>query len=226
MPAQQLPGAVESQPDPALRLLGARWQRLKRVVDVSASAFLALVALPLAMLIATAIKIDSPGPVLFSHTRIGRGRRPFRLWKFRSMVDDADAGLEDYLRGDPEHAREWSASHKLRDDPRVTPLGRFLRKTSLDELPQFWNVLRGDLSLVGPRPIVAAEIPKYGDAMALYSRVTPGLTGLWQVSGRNDTGYARRIELDCDYIWNWSPALDMKILLKTLPVIFHGRGAY
>ncbi len=172
------------------------------------------------------MRIDSPGPVLFSHTRIGRGRRTFRLWKFRTMSVDADAALADYLDRHPDQAREWALTHKLREDPRITRIGRFLRKTSLDELPQFWNVLRGDMSMVGPRPIVAEEVPKYGGAFALYARVLPGLTGLWQVSGRNDTGYTRRVELDTQYIRHWSALLDTKVLFKTVRVILYGHGAY
>jgi lipopolysaccharide/colanic/teichoic acid biosynthesis glycosyltransferase len=142
------------------------------------------------------------------------------------MVGDADALLERYLRQRPERASEWDRTHKLKDDPRVTRVGRFLRKTSLDELPQLWNVLRGDMSMVGPRPIVAAEAAKYGPAFGLYTQVLPGLTGLWQVSGRNDTQYSRRVELDCHYIRNWSAARDLAILFRTAGVIVRGRGAY
>ena len=159
-------------------------------------ALVGLLAFVPGVLIALAIAIDSRGPVFFAHRRVGEARRTFRLWKFRSMVRDADALLERYLRQHPERASEWERTHKLKDDPRVTRVGRFLRKTSLDELPQLWNVLRGDMSMVGPRPIVAAEIAKYGPAFGLYSQVLPGLTGLWQVSGRNDTHYGRRVELD------------------------------
>ena len=201
-------------------------QRLKRIFDIGFTALLALASLPPGLLIALAIALDSRGPVFFGHTRAGRNQRPFRLWKFRSMVANADEILGAYLRQNPERYREWALTHKLRDDPRITRVGRLLRKTSLDELPQLWNVLRGDMSMVGPRPIVAEEIVKYGPAFALYSRVSPGLTGLWQVSGRNDTHYSRRIELDCYYIRNWTPALDLNILLRTVWVIVRGHGAY
>jgi Undecaprenyl-phosphate galactose phosphotransferase WbaP len=207
-------------------LLGSRAWLFKRVFDVAVVALLGLLALVPALLIALAIVIDSRGPVFFAHSRVGRGRRTFRLWKFRSMVEDADALLERYLRQHPGRASEWERTHKLKDDPRVTRVGRFLRKTSLDELPQFWNVLRGDMSMVGPRPIVAAEMAKYGPAFGLYSQVLPGLTGLWQVSGRNDTQYSRRVELDCHYIRNWSAARDLGILLRTVGVIVRGHGAY
>jgi Undecaprenyl-phosphate galactose phosphotransferase WbaP len=207
-------------------LLGSRARLFKRVFDLVLVALLGLLALLPGVLIALAIAIDSRGPVFFAHRRVGEARRTFRLWKFRSMVRDADALLKRYLRQHPGRASEWERTHKLKDDPRVTRVGRFLRKTSLDELPQLWNVLRGDMSMVGPRPIVAAEIAKYGPAFGLYSQVLPGLTGLWQVSGRNDTQYSRRVELDCHYIRNWSAPRDLEILFKTAGVIVRGRGAY
>jgi Undecaprenyl-phosphate galactose phosphotransferase WbaP len=208
------------------RLLGAGPRRVKRVFDLVFAALLALASALPALLIALAIALDSRGPVFFGHTRVGKGRRSFKLWKFRSMRDDADARLAEYLAANPLRAHEWAGAHKLRADPRVTRVGRFLRKTSLDELPQLWNVLRGDMSLIGPRPIVSQEAPKYGVGLALYSQVLPGLTGLWQVSGRNDTHYSRRVDLDCQYIRNWTVALDLKILLKTAAVVVRGHGAY
>jgi Undecaprenyl-phosphate galactose phosphotransferase WbaP len=207
-------------------LLGSRARLFKRVFDLMVVALLGVLALVPGVLIGLAIAIDSRGPVFFAHTRVGEARRSFRLWKFRTMVGDADALLERYLRQRPERASEWDRTHKLKDDPRVTRVGRFLRKTSLDELPQLWNVLRGDMSMVGPRPIVAAEAAKYGPAFGLYTQVLPGLTGLWQVSGRNDTQYSRRVELDCHYIRNWSAARDLAILFRTAGVIVRGRGAY
>jgi Undecaprenyl-phosphate galactose phosphotransferase WbaP len=210
----------------APKLLGGGPQRFKRVFDLIFAALLALAAALPALLIALAIALDSPGPVLFGHTRVGKGRRAFRLWKFRTMSDDAGARLAEYLAANPGRAREWAQTQKLRADPRVTRVGRFLRKTSLDELPQLWNVLRGDMSLIGPRPIVSQETPRYGVGFALYAQVLPGLTGLWQVSGRNDTHYSRRVDLDCQYIRNWSVALDLKILAKTAGVVARGRGAY
>jgi Undecaprenyl-phosphate galactose phosphotransferase WbaP len=207
-------------------LLGSGSRLFKRVFDVLLVAVLGTLAFVPGVLIALAIVLDSRGPVFFAHRRVGEGRRTFRIWKFRSMVRDADALLDRYLRQHPERASEWERTHKLKGDPRVTRVGRFLRKTSLDELPQLWNVLRGDMSMVGPRPIVAAEIAKYGPAFGLYSQVLPGLTGLWQVSGRNDMQYSRRVELDCHYIRNWSAARDLEILLKTVGVILRGHGAY
>jgi Undecaprenyl-phosphate galactose phosphotransferase WbaP len=201
-------------------------QRIKRVFDILFTLALALAALPFGIVIALAIALDSRGGVFFAHTRVGKGGRPFRIWKFRSMIAGSDEVLARYLDRNPTLVEEWRLTHKLKDDPRVTRVGRLLRKTSLDELPQVWNVLRGDMSMVGPRPIVSEESAKYGPAFALYTKVRPGLTGLWQVSGRNDTNYQRRVSLDCQYIRNWSLWLDAKILLKTVRVVLGGRGAY
>ncbi|MCU0227279.1 MAG: exopolysaccharide biosynthesis polyprenyl glycosylphosphotransferase [Bryobacterales bacterium] len=200
---------------------------LKRAFDIAAACFFIPLVLPLSLLIALAIRLESPGPVLFRHTRIGKGNRRFTLWKFRSMLRDSEQRLQQYLRAHPELASEWHASHKLKNDPRITRVGRFLRRTSLDELPQFWNVLVGDMSLIGPRPIVDAEVPKYGPAgFRVYTRVRPGLTGLWQVSGRSDTSYARRVELDTRYIRQWSIGMDLRIIWKTIGVILRANGAY
>ena len=207
-------------------LLNPRSQRIKRSLDLLFVVVLGAIAVVPGILIAIAIVLDSRGPVFFTHTRVGKGRRSLRIWKFRSMVKDADSRLEKYLLENPVSAAEWAMTHKLRDDPRVTRVGRFLRKTSLDELPQLWNVLRGDMSMVGPRPIVSAEISKYGSGFRLYSQVSPGLTGLWQVSGRNDTHYTRRVELDCHYIHRWSLWMDFRILVKTVRVVLMGHGAY
>ena len=142
------------------------------------------------------------------------------------MVPDGADRLARYLALNPEAALEWELTHKLRSDPRITRIGTFLRRTSLDELPQLWNVLLGDMSIVGPRPIVESEIAKYGSAYALYAQVTPGLTGLWQVSGRNDTSYRRRVELEARYVRQWTVMLDLRILFQTIPVVLSGKGAY
>lgn len=208
------------------RLVEPGAQRIKRVFDLFFTPLLGLLALVPGLLIAIAIKLDSRGPVLFGHTRLGKGGRPFRLWKFRSMVENADACLEDHLRRNQACAAEWAQTHKLRNDPRVTRIGRLLRKTSLDELPQLWNVLCGEMSMVGPRPVVAEEMYRYGGTSSLYAQVRPGLTGLWQVSGRNDTQYSRRVELDAEYIRDWSLRLDLAILLRTVRVVLRGHGAY
>ena len=211
---------------PRSGLLNPRAQMVKRVFDVLFACGLLILALPFALVIALAIATETPGPVFFGHTRIGKGNRSFRLWKFRSMVRDADAVLSRHLDRNPELRAEWLATHKLKSDPRVTGVGRWLRRSSLDELPQLWNVLKGDMSMVGPRPIVAEEVAKYGPAFSLYSQVPPGLTGLWQVSGRNDTSYRERTELDWRYIREWSMATDLLVLWKTVRVVLCGHGAY
>lgn len=203
------------------------WPRtFKRVFDVVVSAFLLVVLLPLFLLIALLIKLSSPGPVFYGHLRVGQGGKQFRAWKFRTMVQNADCVLSYYLEAHPELRVEWERDQKLKKDPRVTPIGRILRKTSLDELPQLWNVLKGEMSLVGPRPIVEGEVSKYGPFFGVYLRVRPGVTGLWQVSGRNETGYEERVNLDAYYVRNWSPWLDFYILARTVWVVLTGKGAY
>jgi len=199
---------------------------MKRLFDIVAALALAIPAIPLAAVIALAILLETRGPVFFTHTRLGKVRRPFRLWKFRSMRADADEVLGRCLARHPELSAEWRQNHKLKNDPRMTRVGRWLRRSSLDELPQLWNVLGGAMSMIGPRPIVWEEIPKYGSALRQYERVQPGLTGLWQVSGRADLSYRRRIDLDTEYIRRWSLALDLKILLRTVLVVLRGHGAY
>jgi Undecaprenyl-phosphate galactose phosphotransferase WbaP len=198
----------------------------KRVIDIVLALALAIVTLPLVLLIIFLIKRESPGPALYSHTRIGRGQRKIRVWKFRSMVMDGGKILDQYLSENPDAAEEWKENQKLRNDPRVTRIGRFLRRTSLDELPQIWNVLKGEMSMVGPRPIVQSEVDRYGECFSLYTQVSPGLTGLWQVSGRNDTTYAERVGLDAYYVRNWSVWLDFYLLARTATVVIEGRGAY
>jgi len=199
---------------------------LKRALDLALVALAALLGGWAVALIALAVKLSSPGPVFYGQRRLGRGGREFRAWKFRSMVKDADALLAGYLEQHPELRDEWERTRKLRDDPRVTWVGRFLRRTSLDELPQLWNVLCGEMSLVGPRPIVQDEVAKYGEHFALYAKVRPGLSGLWQVSGRSDTTYAERVALDCYYVRNWSVWLDLVVIARTVRVVLLGKGAY
>lgn len=199
---------------------------IKRLFDVVSACFFILLFLPVGFLIAAAIRIETRGPVLFRHTRIGKGNRHFTLFKFRSMAEDSEKRLADFLSKHPELEEEWAATHKLKDDPRVTRVGRFLRRTSLDELPQFWNILKGDMSLIGPRPIVDEEVPKYRGGFLLYTRVRPGLTGLWQVSGRSDTSYPRRVELDTRYIREWTLGMDLRIIWKTVGVVLRANGAY
>jgi Undecaprenyl-phosphate galactose phosphotransferase WbaP len=204
----------------------ARAQRIKRVVDLTLTLIGLLIALPFMALIALAIVLESGQPVFFSQERIGRGGRRFKVRKFRTMVVDADEVLRAYLATNPEARSEWEETRKLRRDPRVTRVGRFLRRASLDELPQLWNVLCGDMSLAGPRPIVEKEVSRYGSGFAFYMLTRPGLTGLWQVSGRNDTTYRKRVELDVQYVRNWSPGLDFSLFLRTFGAVLRGTGAY
>jgi lipopolysaccharide/colanic/teichoic acid biosynthesis glycosyltransferase len=208
------------------RLLDERLQRLKRVLDVAWALMLGVVAIPFVVVIAALVLLTSGRPLLYGHMRVGRGRRPVRIWKFRTMVVNADEVLAGCIRTNADRALEWQTTHKLKNDPRVTWIGRFLRRTSLDELPQIWNILRGEMSMVGPRPIVEEEVPKYGSAFQLYVSVRPGLTGLWQVSGRSDTSYRRRAELDSEYIREWKVSTDLRLLARTVRAIVVGKGAY
>jgi Undecaprenyl-phosphate galactose phosphotransferase WbaP len=201
-------------------------QWTKRMLDLLLTVGGAIICLPLFVLIAMWIKWDSPGPVFYSQRRIGYRGKDFRAWKFRSMISHADRVLEKHLLQDSRLREEWERTHKLRDDPRLTRVGRFLRRTSLDELPQLWNVWKGEMSLVGPRPIVDAEVARYGSGFGLYTKVRGGLTGLWQVSGRTDTSYEERVQLDKYYVRNWSVWLDLCILFRTIGVVLLRKGAY
>lgn len=203
-----------------------RYRFVKRSVDVAMVVLLGIVLSPVLLLIAAAVWLSSPGPVLFSHRRIRRHGEFFTMWKFRTMCINSGEVLERYLMMHPEARAEWRATHKLKCDPRVTRVGRFLRKTSLDELPQLWNVVNGTMSLVGPRPIVAAEVEKYGDQFWDYCSVKPGITGLWQVSGRSELSYEQRVELDRHYVQNWSLSVDAKILMRTWSSVVNRDGAY
>ena len=207
------------------RLLDPYRLAMKRGLDL----FLVLLASPIliltTVLIAVLIKLDSPGPVFYGHERIGFGGRRFKAYKFRSMVANADQVLAE-LQENEKACSEWKRAQKLKDDPRITRIGKFLRKTSIDELPQIWNVLTGEMSLVGPRPIVDKEVQRYGENFGLYLRVRPGITGLWQVSGRNDLTYAERVRLDVYYVRNWSVWLDLYLLSRTIMPVIYGNGAY
>lgn len=198
----------------------------KRCMDLVISIIGGILLLPLLFYIAVAVKMSSRGPILYGHDRIGKDGRHFKAWKFRSMFENSNDVLEYCLEQNPDLREEWELDHKLRNDPRVTRIGRFIRKTSLDELPQVWNVIRGEMSLVGPRPIVTAEISKYGAYYGLYTMVTPGITGLWQVSGRNNTTYEERLQLDAYYVRNWSPWMDMYLLIRTIRIVLFADGAY
>jgi lipopolysaccharide/colanic/teichoic acid biosynthesis glycosyltransferase len=197
-----------------------------RALDILIASAVLLFMAPLMVAVAVAIKIQDGGPVLFGHGRIGFEGRSFRCWKFRSMVVDAEDRLSALLARDPEARREWEADHKLRSDPRVTLLGRFLRVTSLDEFPQLFNVLAGEMSLVGPRPIVTAEVARYGRWFPRYCSVRPGVTGVWQVSGRNDVGYRRRVAMDVLYARTRSLPLYLGVLLATVPAVLKRSGSY
>lgn len=199
---------------------------IKRASDVVAVTLGSVLAAPLIAIIAIAIRLDSRGPAFYKQLRIGRDGKPFYVWKFRSMVADADARLKELLESDASARQEWNETQKLINDPRITRVGNFLRRTSLDELPQLWNVVRGQMSLVGPRPIIEAEVKKYEDRYVYYTQVRPGMTGAWQVSGRSDTTYNQRVELDTYYVRNWNLWIDLDILIKTVGVVLKREGAY
>ena len=200
----------------------------KRFFDVVFASFAIIISLPLMIPIAMIIKLTDRGPVFFGHERVGFRGKKFKVLKFRSMYPDADKRLKDILENDPIAREEWERTFKLKNDPRITPIGKFLRKTSLDELPQFFNVLKGDMSVVGPRPVVEEELKKYyKDKAKLYMSVKPGITGYWQVEGRSDVkNYEERVKMDEWYIKNQSFWLDIKIVLKTIKVMLTGKGAY
>jgi len=200
--------------------------RVEKVLLDKTLAVLAFVALlPFFVVVPLLVKATSRGPVFYRQSRLGRNGRPIRVWKFRSMYADADARLAGILASDPAKRAEWEANFKLADDPRITPLGRILRKTSVDEFPQLFNVFAGDMALVGPRPIVEKEVPLYGAAYSTFASVEPGITGLWQASGRSGTDYARRVALDTYYVLNWSPWLDLWIMKKTVGAVLFMHGA-
>lgn len=197
----------------------------KRAFDIVGASAMILVLLPIFIVIGCIVLSDR-GSAFYGHPRVGRGGRSFRCLKFRSMVPNAEVVLAQLLATDAEAREEWNRDFKLKNDVRITAVGRFLRKTSLDELPQLWNVLRGDMSLVGPRPVVTKELERYGADVYYYLSVRPGVTGLWQVSGRNNVDYATRVALDVSYVKERSTLLDISILLRTFKVVFDGSGAY
>ena len=198
---------------------------LKRTVDCIGSLVLIIIFSPALAIIALLIRRDG-GSSIYKQERIGYGGKTFKCYKFRSMVMNSQQRLEEVLATDPKAREEWENDFKLKNDPRITAIGNFLRKTRLDELPQLFNVLQGDMSLVGPRPVVPDELPRYGALTQKYLSARPGMTGLWQVSGRNDVTYRERVSLDCYYIENWKLHTDFVLMLKTVTVIFHGKGAY
>ncbi|MFO7638055.1 MAG: sugar transferase [bacterium] len=201
-------------------------RRLKRLIDLVCSALALALLGPLFLLVALAIKLDSRGPVFYRHRRLGRNMKEFWLLKFRTMHPDADRRLQTLLAANPDLEREFRATYKLKKDPRVTRVGRFLRKASIDELPQIFNIVAGQMSWVGPRPIVKDEVRYYEGRSLLLFRVLPGATGLWQVSGRSETGYEQRVALDTRYVREWNLLWDIKILFVTIPAVLRRRGAY
>ena len=207
-------------------LLDLRQQSIKRVMDILVVIFGGLIISPILLLLVSLLFLETKGTVLYGHTRIGKDGKRFLAWKFKTMVNNADQKLQQYLDANPEMKREWETTHKLKNDPRVTRLGKILRRYSLDELPQLINVFKGEMSLVGPRPIVEDEVHHYGDLFDPYTWVRPGITGMWQVSGRSDTAYKKRVHFDEYYVRNWSIWLDIYILARTFLVVFFGQGAY
>ena len=197
----------------------------KRTLDVFLAGGLLLVFLPLLAAVAFGVWRSSPGPIFYSQPRVGRRGKSFRFYKFRSMVTNSDEFLTSFLESNPAAQSRWNEFQKLDDDPRITSFGRFIRRSSLDELPQLWNVLKGDMSLVGPRPCMLDQRILYGRHWGAYCAVRPGLTGLWQVSGRNRLTYQQRVALDADYVKRWSVWLDIKILLRTVRVVLTGDGS-
>jgi undecaprenyl-phosphate galactose phosphotransferase len=201
-------------------------RRLKRVVDLIVSALAIVVLSPLYIVTSIIIRLDSPGPVFYRHRRLGRNMRELRILKFRTMHRDADKRLKELLDSDPALKKEFEEKFKLTHDPRVTRVGRFLRKFSIDELPQFFNILAGQMSFVGPRPIVDDEVKYYKEHSLAMFRVPPGATGRWQVSGRNDTSYGERVDMDTRYVQEWTFWEDLRIILKTPRAVLSRRGSY
>ena len=199
---------------------------LKRSFDIAGSLAGLVLLSPLFLMVALLVKLSDGGPIFYGHKRIGRGGRVFACLKFRTMVQDGERVLTAHLAANPEANAEWTATRKLKNDPRVTRVGQVLRKLSLDELPQIINILQGDMSLVGPRPVVRDELEIYGSAAVYYLKSRPGLTGLWQVSGRNDVSYDTRVAFDRHYVENWSMVEDIRIIIKTVPAVWMSRGCY
>ncbi|MFZ9850123.1 MAG: sugar transferase [Vulcanococcus sp.] len=230
MPKHRAATGIPAEPTASQLLLdqSKRGRMIKRAGDIVFSLLVLALGSPLFLLLALLVKLSSRGSVFYSQRRIGRGYKGFGCLKFRTMRKDADRVLASVLAADPELRAEFERDHKLRNDPRITPLGKLLRRSSLDELPQFLNVLKGQMSVVGPRPIVWEELPRYGRAMDEVLSVRPGLTGLWQVSGRNNLSYRQRVQMDLEYVRHRSFWLDLRIVLRTVGVVLlpMDRGAY
>lgn len=198
----------------------------KRSFDVSSALLAILILSPIFLMIMALVKFNDRGPAFYGHRRVGHNGRTFHCLKFRTMVTNGDEVLRQYLAANPEAAEEWKATRKLKNDPRVTAIGNVLRKLSLDELPQLINIIRGEMSVVGPRPVVDEELNYYESAASYYLSTRPGLTGLWQISGRNDVSYKERIDYDTQYVRNWSMMQDVCIIFKTIPAVCMSRGSY
>jgi exopolysaccharide production protein ExoY len=224
------PGLTPAQPAQALpRFSAARFDRLKRGIDVIGATLFLIAAMPVMLLVTLAVLLESGRPVFYRARRVGRDGRPIEVLKFRSMFPDAEARLARLLEEDPAIREEFARTYKIREDPRISKVGRFLRRTSLDEFPQFWNVLTGSMSLVGPRPVTSDELSLYDTedgGREAYLAVRPGLTGLWQVSGRSETTYEERVALDRRYVAERNLLLDLAILARTPYAVIRGKGAF
>lgn len=198
------------------------YMSVKRVFDLVISTIGLIILSPIFLILAIIVKLDSKGPVFFAHTRYGKNGKKFKMYKFRTMYENAQDMINDFT---PEQMKEWKENFKLQDDPRITKVGKFLRKTSLDELPQIVNIIKGDLSIIGPRPVIKEELEKYGENKEKFLSVTPGLTGYWQANGRSSTTYEQRMEMELYYIDHISPKLDFKIFFKTIESVIKKEGA-
>ena len=198
------------------------YMSVKRVFDLVISTIGLIILSPIFLILAIIVKLDSKGPVFFAHTRYGKNGKKFKMYKFRTMYENSQDMINDFT---PEQMKEWKENFKLQDDPRITKVGKFLRKTSLDELPQIVNIIKGDLSIIGPRPVIEEELEKYGENKEKFLSVTPGLTGYWQANGRSSTTYEQRMEMELYYIDHISPKLDFKIFFKTIESVIKKEGA-
>ena len=205
-----------------MEIKGKIYRGFKRIVDIILGCIGLVLLSPVFLILAICIKIDSKGPVIFAHKRIGKNGKEFNMYKFRSMYENAEEMIENF---NEEQKIEWQENFKLENDPRITKVGKFLRKTSLDELPQIVNIIKGDLSIVGPRPIVDEELEKYGENKEKFLSITPGLTGYWQANGRSNTTYEERMQMELYYIDNQSLLLDIKIFFKTIVSVLKKEGA-
>lgn len=215
---------VERSPQLLLAPRAPRALLLERSIDLTLAILLLLTLSPVMLATTVLVLLSGPGPALYSQPRLGLNGQKFGCLKFRTMLVDADRLLQELLESSPALREAWMRDRKLREDPRITPIGRFLRRYSLDELPQLFNVLRGDMSIVGPRPIATDEVHFYAEAFTIYCSVKPGITGAWQVGGRNDVSYQHRVQLDCEYARTKSLWQDLRLLLRTVPVVLRGTG--